>query len=63
MYHDEMGPQAAVDRATDMLHECYARLNVEEEKLYSEVSPEDVNDIKLYVQASKDPVMSNLHWR
>ena len=63
MYHEKMGPQAAVDRATDMLHECYARFNEEEENLYSEVSPEDVNDIKLYVQASKDPVMSNLYWR
>ena len=63
MYHDKIGPQAAVDRATDMLHECYARFNEEEEKLYSEVSPEIVNDVKLYIQASKHLIIANLYWR
>lgn len=63
MYHDKMDPKAAVDRATDMLHECYARFNEEGKKLYSEVSPENVDDVKLYVRASKNPIMSNLYWR
>ncbi|KAK0514066.1 hypothetical protein JMJ35_003788 [Cladonia borealis] len=62
MYHDKIGPQAAVDRATDMLHECYAMFNEEEEKLYSEISPENINDVKQYIRASKHPIMSNLYW-
>ena len=63
MYHDKIGPQAAVDRATDMLHECYAVFNEEEERLYSEVSPENINDVKLYIRASKHLIMANLYWR
>ena len=62
MYHECLTPQAAVDRGLDMLRESYERFYELERQLYELVSPEDLLNVKAYVHAFKDLVMSNLHW-
>ena len=62
MYHERLAPQAAVDRGLDMLYESYERFYELEQQLYEMVSSEDLLNVKAYVHACKDLVMSNLHW-
>ena len=44
-----------------MLHECYAMFDEEEEKLNSEISLEDINNVKLYIRVFKHSITSNLY--
>lgn len=63
MYHDHLEPQAAVDRAVQMLHQCYERYHKAEAILFDEVDSQTLDTLKTCVQAYKDIVMCNLHWR
>lgn len=63
MYHNNLGPQAAMDEAAKMLHGSYNRFNEAEQKLYEEVDAGSLDTMKSYVQACKDLIMCNLHWR
>ena len=63
MYHNNLGPQAAMECAANMLHESYNRFNEAEQELYKEVDADNLDKMKSYVQACKDLIMCNLHWR
>ena len=63
MYHNKLQPQAAVDRCTTMIHACYERFYDEEQKLYKDVEPQNLEEVKACIQVFKDLVMCNLHWR
>lgn len=63
MFHDNLGPQAAMGRAAMMLHESYNRFNEAEQLLYEEVDSGSLDITKSFVQACKDLIMCNLHWR
>ena len=63
MYHQKLKPQEAVDRGTAMIHESYERVYQAEQRLYKDVDPEHLNQVKECVQVYKDLVMCNLHWR
>ncbi|MCJ1307922.1 hypothetical protein MMC25_001570 [Agyrium rufum] len=62
MYHNKLDPQAAMDRASEMVHESYNSFNKAEQALYEEVEPEQLENVKAYVLACKDLIMCNLHW-
>ena len=63
MYHENLRPQAAVERAVDLLHESYNRFYEAELALYEQLGPEDLDVMKAYLQACKDLITCNLHWR
>ena len=63
MYHESLGAQAAIDRATQMMFEAYDRFDQTEHKLYQQVKPENLKDVESYIWACKDLIMCNLHWR
>lgn len=63
MYHQRMEIQDAVHEGAKMIHDSYERFYDEEQELYKEVDSEHIADVKAYVQAFKDLVMCNLHWR
>lgn len=63
MYHQKLQPQEAVNRGTAMIHESYERFYHEEQRLYKDVNPEHLDQVKECVQVYKDLVMCNLHWR
>lgn len=63
MFHEHLGPQVAMERAARMLHESYNRFNDAEQLLYAEVDSDSLDITKSFVQACKDLIMCNLHWR
>lgn len=64
MYHEHLGPQAAVDRVGEMVHESYARFHEAEEALLGDdVEERDRELVERYLLACKDKIMCNLHWR
>ena len=63
MYHEKLTPQAAVQHSIAMIHDCYERFYEEERELYEEIEPENLDNMKEYLQVFKDLVMCNLHWR
>lgn len=52
-----------MNHAAKMLHESYDRFNKAEQELYKEVDAGCLHTMKAYVQACKDLIMCNLHWR
>lgn len=63
MYHEKIQPQAAMQRAGEMLHKCYRTFNEVEEELYKEVPADLQPTMNRYVKACKDLIVCNLHWR
>ncbi len=63
MYNEGLGPQAAIERAKEMLHESYERFRKAEAELYEQTDAEDLAVVKAYVSGCKNLVMANLNWR
>lgn len=63
MYHGNIQPQEAMQRAGDMLHECYRTFNELEKEFYKEIPAELQPTMSRYIKACKDLVVCNLHWR
>ena len=63
MYHQKLTPQEAVERGTAMLHESYERFYQAEQRLYEDVEPEHLDQVKECVQVYKDLAVANLHWQ
>ena len=63
MYHDGLYAQKAMDRAGDMLHECYRKFNELEIEFYKEEVPAELHPTFVkYLKACKDLIVCNLHW-
>lgn len=63
MYNEGLDPQAAIERAKEMLHESYERFRQAERDLYDQTDAEDLVVIKAYMLGCKNVVMANLNWR
>ena len=62
MYHEDLSPQAAVDRGSEMIHQSYERFYLLEKQLYEQARTEDLENLRAYLQSFKDLAMCNLHW-
>ena len=63
MYHEQLGPQAAIERAKEMIHESYERFRQAEQGLYDQTDAKDLPVIKAYLLGCKNIIMANLNWR
>lgn len=54
--------QAAVARATELIHESYERFYDHENQLLEKMLPEELDTIRACVQVFKDSVMCSLNW-
>ncbi len=63
MYNEGLDPQAAIERAKEMLLKSYERFRQAERDLYYQTDAEDLVVIKAYMLGCKNLVMANLNWR
>ena len=61
MYNERLDPQAAIERAKEMLHASYERFRQAERALYDQTDLENLSVIKVYVSCCKDSIMANLN--